>query len=102
MHVWERPQVYAPMGVGAYPVDPRSVHDESQKVLDRAVSEARALVPGVTVHERLEEGGPGTVLVDATPHADLLVVGSRGAAGSARCSSGPSANRWRTTPPARS
>ena len=81
VHVWERPQVYGSMGIGAYPVDPQPSQDEARKVLDRALADARAMVPTVTVHGRLEEGGPGAVLVDASHHADLLVVGSRGLGG---------------------
>jgi nucleotide-binding universal stress UspA family protein len=81
VHVWERPQVYAPMGVGAYPIDPQLVQDEARKVLDRAVWEARALAPAVHVCQRLEEGAAGTVLVDAAHGAELLVVGSRGLGG---------------------
>jgi nucleotide-binding universal stress UspA family protein len=76
VHVWERPERYTPMPVGAYPVDP-----EARKVLDRGVSEARALAPRVEVRGRLEEGGAGTVLVDEARGADLLVVGSRGLGG---------------------
>jgi nucleotide-binding universal stress UspA family protein len=81
VHVWERPQVYAPMGVGAYPIDPETVREAARNVLDRAVSDARALAPEVRVRDRLEEGAAGTVLVDAAHEAELLVVGSRGLSG---------------------
>jgi nucleotide-binding universal stress UspA family protein len=81
IHVWERPQAYAPLGAGAYPVDPGPAHDEGQRVLDRALADARALAPGVSLRGRLEEGGPGTVLIDAAHGADLIVVGTRGLGG---------------------
>jgi nucleotide-binding universal stress UspA family protein len=81
VHVWDRPQMYAPMGVGAYPTDLEPVRREGQKLLDRAVAEARSLAPDVPVRGRLDEGGAGTVLVDASHDADLVVVGSRGLGG---------------------
>jgi nucleotide-binding universal stress UspA family protein len=81
IHVWERPQAYAPLGVGSYPVDPGPAEEEGEKVLYRALAEARTLAPGVPLRSRLEEGAAGTVLIDAARDADLLVVGSRGLGG---------------------
>jgi nucleotide-binding universal stress UspA family protein len=81
VHVWERPQSYAPLGVGSYPIDPGPAHDEGRKVLDRALAEVRARAPGVALLGRLEEGAPGTVMVDAAHDADLVVVGTRGLGG---------------------
>jgi nucleotide-binding universal stress UspA family protein len=81
VHVWERPQAYAPLGVGSYPIDPGPAQEAARKLLDRELGEARALAPGVPVRSLLEEGPPGNVLIDAARDADLLVVGSRGLGG---------------------
>src|SRR5918997_1000540 len=81
VHVWDRPQAYAPLGLGAYPIDPEPVHDASKELLERLVAEARELAPGVDVRGELVEGPPASALVEAARTADLLVVGSRGHGG---------------------
>jgi len=78
---WERPQAYAPLGLGAYPVDPEPIEGAAQSMLDGFVQEARELAPDVHVGGLLVEGPPAGALLDAARSADLLVVGSRGLGG---------------------
>ena len=81
VHVWEPPQAYAPMGLGAYPVDPEPIREAAQHQLDELVAEARELAPDLEVRGQLVEGAPAEGLLDAARTADLLVVGSRGLGG---------------------
>jgi nucleotide-binding universal stress UspA family protein len=51
------------------------------KTLSEAVDSTVTAGGGVTVRQRVMEGNPARVLVDAAEGADLLVVGSRGHGG---------------------
>ncbi len=81
VHVWDRPQAYAPLGLGAYPIDPEPILEAATRLLDGLVAEARSLVPGLEVEGELVEGAPAQALLEAARAADLLVVGSRGLGG---------------------
>jgi nucleotide-binding universal stress UspA family protein len=81
VHVWERPQAYAPMGLGAYPVDPEPIQEAARSLLDGLVGEARQLAGDAPVQGLLVEGAPAEALLEAARTADLLVVGSRGLGG---------------------
>ncbi|MFJ8962604.1 universal stress protein [Lentzea sp. NPDC102401] len=67
--------------IGALPAEvgmrmsPESARAAQQAVLDQAVEG----FDGVEIRRILVEGDPRTVLTDASEHAELLVVGSRGA-----------------------
>ncbi|HEU5484695.1 MAG TPA: universal stress protein [Microlunatus sp.] len=52
--------------------------DYSQNLLDAALISARSAAPDVTVSARLASGPPSAVLIEASKHADGLVVGTRG------------------------
>lgn len=81
VHVWERPQAYAPLGLGAYPIDPEPIHDTARDLLGDLVAEAKELAPDVEVRGELVEAAPAHGLLEAARTADLLVVGSRGLGG---------------------
>jgi nucleotide-binding universal stress UspA family protein len=81
VHVWEPPQAYAPMGLGAYPVDPEPIRQAADDILQGLVAEARELAPDLVVRGQLVEGAPAEALLEAARTADLLVVGSRGLGG---------------------
>ncbi len=51
---------------------------DARALLDPVVDEVRAAHPGLEVHGRVVEGHPSEVLTEASRHAGLLVVGSRG------------------------
>ncbi len=81
VHVWEAPQAYAPLGLGAYPLDPEPIQEVARGLLEGLVAEARELAPGVEAQGELVEGPPAQALLDHARTADLLVVGSRGLGG---------------------
>ena len=81
VHVWEAPQAYAPLGLGAYPLDPEPIQEVARGLLEGLVADARELAPGVEVQGELVEGPPAQALLDHARTADLLVVGSRGLGG---------------------
>jgi nucleotide-binding universal stress UspA family protein len=56
-------------------IDMRAV---AEKTLTEAIDQAVRPGNAVTVERRIVEGYASSVLVDASAHADLLVVGSRG------------------------
>ena len=51
---------------------------DAQSMLDPIVERLSAEHPGIRVHAHVVEGRPGDVLVEASRHAALLVVASRG------------------------
>ncbi|MGW5861538.1 universal stress protein [Streptomyces sp. NPDC055239] len=74
VHAWRCPALEVPDF-------PATVHDEHQQraasQVDEAVRDATAAHPGITVHRQIAEGHAHTVLLAASRHADLLVVGAR-------------------------
>jgi nucleotide-binding universal stress UspA family protein len=81
VHVWEPPQAYAPLGLGAYPLDPEPIREAARSLLEDLVSQARELAPGIDIRGELVEGAAAHALLDHARSADLLVVGSRGLGG---------------------
>lgn len=72
---WEYPTYYAM--AGAFPYEDLAV--SAGKVLDEAVHGVLgAARPDVEVLQSVVPGNPAQVLIDASAHAGLLVVGSRG------------------------
>jgi nucleotide-binding universal stress UspA family protein len=76
-----------PAGYGGYGWAPTGVGDDTDyaelaaKTLSQTVDSIVAAGSGVTVRQRVIEGNPAGVLLDAADGADLLVVGSRGHGG---------------------
>jgi nucleotide-binding universal stress UspA family protein len=68
------------------PFDPYAVRlpppsEDAVQMLDELAAELRATRPDLTVTTRQSPGGPAAALVEASQHAQLLVVGSRGHGG---------------------
>lgn len=68
------------------PFDPYAVRvpppsEDAVQMLDEIAAELRTAHPGLTVATRQSPGGPAAALVDASQHAQLVVVGSRGHGG---------------------
>lgn len=70
---------------------------DTKAMLDVLVDEVAG---AADVLRTVTEGGAARVLIDASRHARLLVVGSAGTVGSPVCCSGRSAPRARSTPSA--
>lgn len=68
------------------PFDPYAVRlpppsADAVKMLDEMAAELRTARPNLTVATRQSPGGPAAALVDASQHAQLVVIGSRGHGG---------------------
>ncbi|PXW30287.1 UNVERIFIED_CONTAM: nucleotide-binding universal stress UspA family protein [Williamsia faeni] len=57
------------------------IRQEAHDNVDKAAAKARDIAPGVDVKTKVAEGRAGTVLVEESHHASLVVVGSRGLGG---------------------
>lgn len=72
---WEVP---VPYDYDYAPYDNVDWEGEADKTLDRALAELGEAGGSTMVTKRVVHGHPGTVLVEESRDADLLVVGSRG------------------------
>jgi nucleotide-binding universal stress UspA family protein len=75
---WHDPASY---GGYAWLIADTSYAELAAKTLSEAVDGTITAGGGVTVRQRVMEGNPARVLLDAAEGADLLVVGSRGHGG---------------------
>ena len=86
VHAWQ-PMSPTWAGLGAMgaaaepPVGADELREFAQSVLDASLAAHRDELDDLDVEARLSEGHPASVLVEASRHADLLVVGSRGLGG---------------------
>lgn len=78
IHTWSLPPSSPSAGIEGV-VD--AIESAAQKVLDDAVAHVASIAPGVEVDGRTVPGGAGSVLVDASRNASLVVVGARGRGG---------------------
>ncbi len=72
---WQWPVSWGPAVPLPSDYDPAA---DARSMLDGIVPPIAAEFPAVPVHWRAVEGHPAAVLVEASRHADLLVVASRG------------------------
>jgi len=78
---WHDPSSYDGYG---WLIADTSYAEVAAKTLSETVDSVVTAGSGVTVRQRIMEGHPAQVLLDAADSADLLVVGSRGHGGFAR------------------
>jgi nucleotide-binding universal stress UspA family protein len=72
---WEWPGSYGWTVPVPDDFDPES---SVRRTLEEALATVRAAHPGLDIEGKVVNGHPAPVLVEASKHADLLVVGSRG------------------------
>jgi nucleotide-binding universal stress UspA family protein len=75
-----------PAYAAAYGLPPAAWADSgasnhAEEILNGAARLAHELAPGVAVHGTVLQGAPGAVLTDASKHAAMVVLGTRGAGG---------------------
>ncbi|GAA1762669.1 universal stress protein [Luedemannella helvata] len=81
-HVWWLPGGEGIAPAGGRPVDLASLEEEAGRVVAEVVAGWSATFPDVDVQVRLSHGSdPEAALVEASAHACLVVVGSRGRGG---------------------
>lgn len=74
---WEFPVIVTMAGGGVLP-GTWVPEDDAKKVLEETIAD---VAPGSDVQAVIAEGHPAHVLVEASKHAEMLVVGSRGLGG---------------------
>lgn len=81
IHAWDRYTVFASNPVAYQHVGVDELQAEAERVLTEAVRPWREKYPDLTIETQLSEESPKVALIDASRHADLLVVGCRGHGG---------------------
>lgn len=80
---WQEPAMYSASDYFAVDLA-GGIEEQSRLVLAESVAGLATTHPDLVVHQRMERGQPGALLVEATATARLTVVGSRGRTGLAR------------------
>jgi nucleotide-binding universal stress UspA family protein len=83
LHTWDVPPVGAITGVPTFspPEFIRELRDSEARVAAEALAGHSDRFPDVEVVAELQQGGPVQVLTEASEHAALVVVGTRGRGG---------------------
>ncbi|WP_433190123.1 universal stress protein [Actinoallomurus sp. CA-150999] len=81
VHVWSHPAPRGPGVMQPLVYDPQIVAEEKLRLVQQSLATWRDKFPDVEVVFDIEHGRPVRILADASAHADLLVVGSRGRGG---------------------
>ncbi len=83
LHTWDVPPVGAITGVPTFspPEFIRDLKNSEARLISEALAGHGDRYPDVEVSEELEQGGPVQVLTEASEHAAMVVVGSRGRGG---------------------
>ena len=80
IHSWSLPLLVDPTGMSMVSFPVEDLRRAAEQVLNDAVSFAKSKTTS-TVTGRVAQGIAANVLIDASQHADLVVVGSRGHGG---------------------
>ena len=75
---WHYPVDY---GYASVPIADMDLAGWAHEALQSSVAEVEKEYPGLSITERVLEGPPASVLLEAAEGADLIVVGSRGHGG---------------------
>jgi nucleotide-binding universal stress UspA family protein len=81
LHVWRNPAPRRPGEIVSQVYDEALVQDEEERALADALAGWRDKFPDVQVHTHAVHGRIRRTILEATDHAQLVVVGSRGAGG---------------------
>ncbi|MEU8655366.1 universal stress protein [Actinoplanes philippinensis] len=76
LHAWDRPHLSNPEFLLQYDTGPESA--AHAQLLTDAVQDWSRKYPDVTMHRELTTGRPADAIVDASRHAQLVVLGARG------------------------
>lgn len=79
VHCWHLPYVSDPTGLAVYPMD--QLRECADALLADVMRQVDDAVDGLTVTSRAIIGPAAATLIEASAHADLLVVGRRGHGG---------------------
>jgi nucleotide-binding universal stress UspA family protein len=81
LHTWSHPAASAPGDMQPLVHDASLVEAEETRVLAEALAGWHDEYPDVVVHRRVVHARTRRTIIDATPHAQLVVVGARGRGG---------------------
>lgn len=76
VHAFVWPLLHVPLGPPS-----GGLRNAAQRILDEALAGWHDKYPDVTVHRTTPRSGPRTALIEASHHAQLVIVGARGRGG---------------------
>ena len=81
VHAWSDPYLVVPAFAQPEDFTPEALREQARTTLATAIADVVGAQSDVEIEQRVVEGSPAAVLIDAAEGADLLVVGSRGLGG---------------------
>jgi nucleotide-binding universal stress UspA family protein len=81
VHAFIWPYLNVPLGPSLYGPPEGGLRHDTERIVADAVERAGSAFPDVTVTGKVVTGAPGTVLVDESCNAALVVIGDRGLGG---------------------
>ncbi|MEU7872089.1 universal stress protein [Dactylosporangium sp. NPDC049140] len=81
LHAYVWPAVYAPLAAPALAPYEQGLREVGEQTLAAAENRARSVVPGIRLATAMPVQSPVPALLEASQHADVVVVGHRGLGG---------------------